>query len=299
VNSPIKWHGGKHYLAKQINALMGEHLHYVETHGGGLNVLLHHDFEGRSEVANDLDYKLTNFWRVLQRESLFAEFRRTIEAMPFSQVEWEDAINPPFDCNKPEPCVKCALDFFVSCRQSLAGRMKSFAPLSKSRVRRGMSEQASAWLTTIAELPQVHHRLQRVVIKCEDAFDCIRTEDSLTTLFYCDPPYVPDTRASKTVYKHEYSLDQHEQLLWLLGRIKGKAIISGYDCDLYARMLKDWYQFRFEVPNHAAGGDGKRVMVECLWLNYQPLKVTHAEREQDVREPDDRGEEREAEGGQP
>lgn len=289
MNSPIKWHGGKHYLAKQINALMGEHLHFVETHGGGLNVLLHHDHRGKSEVGNDLNYSLTNFWRVLQKETPFADFRRTIEAMPFSQVEWEDAMTPPFDCNKPSPCVQCAIDFFVSCRQSLAGRMKSFAPLSKSRVRREMNEQVSAWLTTVAELPLVNQRLRRVVIKCQDAIECIQAEDSPTSLLYCDPPYVPDTRASKTVYKHEYTLDQHEHLLWLLNRIKGKAIISGYECDMYTRMLKNWYQFRFEVPNHAAGGDGKRTMIESVWLNYQPPKgqVDVVQREQDLREPDD------------
>ena len=35
MNSPLKSHGGKHYLAAQIVALMPPHLHYVEPYFGG------------------------------------------------------------------------------------------------------------------------------------------------------------------------------------------------------------------------------------------------------------------------
>ena len=32
LSSPLKWHGGKHYLAKKIIELMPPHLHYVEPY---------------------------------------------------------------------------------------------------------------------------------------------------------------------------------------------------------------------------------------------------------------------------
>jgi hypothetical protein len=41
--SPLKWHGGKHYLAKKIIGLMPPHLHYVEPFAGSLAVLLERD----------------------------------------------------------------------------------------------------------------------------------------------------------------------------------------------------------------------------------------------------------------
>src|SRR5262245_48010301 len=73
---PIKRHGGKSYLAKRIVDLMPPRaqnpnapadddpswLHYVEPFFGGGAVLLALDPEGISEVANDLDGELTNFW---------------------------------------------------------------------------------------------------------------------------------------------------------------------------------------------------------------------------------------------
>jgi DNA adenine methylase len=40
LNQPLKWWGGKHYLAKKIIDLMPRHLHFVEPYAGGLAVLL-------------------------------------------------------------------------------------------------------------------------------------------------------------------------------------------------------------------------------------------------------------------
>jgi hypothetical protein len=62
-------------------------LHYVEPYFGGGAVLLALDPEGISEVANDLDGRLMNFWRVLQNDADFARLQRVIEAVPFSERE--------------------------------------------------------------------------------------------------------------------------------------------------------------------------------------------------------------------
>jgi DNA adenine methylase len=65
LTPPLKWHGGKHYLARRIVALMPRHTCYVEPYGGGLAVLLAKNPEDVSEVVNDLHGGLTHFWRVL------------------------------------------------------------------------------------------------------------------------------------------------------------------------------------------------------------------------------------------
>ena len=60
LTQPIKWHGGKHYLAAKIINLMPEHIHFVEPFFGGGSVLLEKDPTGVSEVVNDIDGELTN-----------------------------------------------------------------------------------------------------------------------------------------------------------------------------------------------------------------------------------------------
>lgn len=130
---PLKWHGGKHYLARRIVALMPPHRHYCEPFAGGLAVLLAKNPHGVSEVVNDLDGRLTNFWRVLQGVDSFHAFMGVLAAVPFSEVEWSEA-GESLEATDP---VARAVAFFIRCRQSLAGRMDSFAPLSKNRTRRG------------------------------------------------------------------------------------------------------------------------------------------------------------------
>ena len=82
LTQPLKFHNGKHYHAEHIVDLMPAHTHYVEAFLDGGSVLLRRDPEDVSEVANDLDTRLTNFWRVLQSEQIFSEFKRKTDAVP-------------------------------------------------------------------------------------------------------------------------------------------------------------------------------------------------------------------------
>lgn len=285
VNPPLKWHGGKHDLAKWIISLMPERcknpnapdasdpgwLHYVEPYFGGGSVLLANDPEGISEVANDINGPLSNFWKVLQDHEQFEVFQRDIEAVPFSRIEFEEA-----DEFNPKPFatadrIESAVAFFIRCRQSLAGRMDSFTPLSKNRTRRGMNEQASAWLNCIEGLPAVHARLKRVVILNDDALNVIRQQDGPRTLFYLDPPYLHETRTSTGEYQHEMTYGDHQKLLQTLWNIEGQFLLSGYRSKLYddCAVGYGWQRHEKKINNHAAGGKKKRTMTECVWTNYQ------------------------------
>jgi DNA adenine methylase len=265
-SQPIKWHGGKKYLAKRIIDLMPPHRHYVEPYAGGLAVLMAKNPEGVSEVVNDLNGGLTNFWRVLRDPDCFERFRRQIEATPCSEAEWRRAsalLDSP-----PDDPVAWAWAFFVTCRQSMAGRMEGFTPLGKTRTRRGMNELPSAWLTAVEGLPAVHARLKRVVILNRPALGVIRTQDGPGTLFYCDPPYLHQTRSDPEVYAHEMTEADHRELLEVLLEGQGKVMLSGYPSELYDGTLKGWNRHTFDIPNHAAGGGAKRAMTECLWCNF-------------------------------
>lgn len=164
--------------------------------------------------------------------------------------------------------VEAAARFFVLCRQSLAGRMDSFAPLSRTRTRRQMNEQVSAWLGAIEGLSDVHNRLKRVAILCRPALKVIQEQDGEQTLYYLDPPYLPTTRAATAVYQHEMPQKDHADLLGLIQQVKAKVILSGYANPLYGAALKDWNVKEFDLPNNAASGEKKRRMSEVVWTNY-------------------------------
>jgi DNA adenine methylase len=266
LTPPLKYHGGKSYLARRIVALMPPHLHYCEPFAGGLAVLLAKNPAGCSEVVNDLDGRLTNFWRVLQGVDTFERFRRIVQAVPFSEKEWQDAAGR---LDHADPVAR-AIGFFIRCRQSLAGRMDSFAPMSRTRTRRRMNEQASAWIAAVDGLPAVHARLRRVAILCRPALEVIRSQDGPGTLFYCDPPYLKSTRTAPDVYALEMSDAEHVALLEGLANIKGRFLLSGYHSPLYDQFAErnGWHCREFQIDNKAASGTTKRTMVECAWTNF-------------------------------
>jgi len=268
-SGPLKWHGGKGAfngkLARWIVGLMPPHLHYVEPYFGGGAVLLAKNPEGVSEVVNDLDGNLLNFWKVMADEAAFSQFHRKAQATPFSEAHWQEAQVT----EDVAPAVDRAVSFFIRCRQSLAGRMDTFAPITRNRTRRGMNEQASAWLTAVDGLPAVHERLKRVVIVGpKDATEVIQQQDGSNTCFYLDPPYLDETRTAPQVYRHEMTRDQHAELLDVVKAVKGKVLLSGYDSALYQERLADWNRHAFELPNNAASGATKRKMTEVVWCNF-------------------------------
>lgn len=279
VDTPLKWHGGKAPLAAKIRELFpprDSYLHYVEPYAGGLSVLLAdpEGGEGLSEVVNDMNQLLVNFWKVMRDVDWFAIFQQKVEAQPFSEYDFlyaqhRSAFGMPTVVTN-ESVIATAADFFVACRQSLAGRMKGFSPVSRNRLRRGMNEQVSGWLTAVEGLPAVHARLKRVLVLNRPAIDVIRQQDGEKTLFYLDPPYLHETRATTNSYEHEMSEDDHRDLLATLCGIEGRFLLSGYRSEMYddCALANGWRREDFEVANHAAGGSKKRKMTECVWMNY-------------------------------
>ncbi|HRA88567.1 MAG TPA: DNA adenine methylase [Planctomycetaceae bacterium] len=288
LTQPIKWHGGKYYLRKWIVGLMPPHLHYVEPFFGGGGILLARDpdrnwmstgepklpaaLKGCSEVANDLHGELTNFWRVLQNADDFEVFRQRVELTPFSEVEFADALNASAGAEPAdsENRVDRAVRFFILARQSRQGLMKDFATLSRNRTRGGINEQVNAWLGVIEGLPDVHQRLRNVVILNQDACDVIRKQDGQHTLFYCDPPYVHETRSTTGEYAFEMTEEQHRKLLDVLAGIEGRFMLSGYPSKLYSEWEErnGWKRHEFLIDNKAASGKVKETKTECLWCNF-------------------------------
>lgn len=273
-SGPIKWHGGKSYLAPKIRELFAPHTRYCEPYFGGGAVLLAGDGEGVAEYANDINHNLSHFWFVLREPGLFPDFVRRAQCQPLSEPDFDKA------CERlasrfveagvfPRLPTEAAVDFFVVNRQSRQGLGRDFATPTR-RLRRGMNEQVSAWLSAVDGLPEFHARLRRVEIRCMDALAFIRELDSPETLFYCDPPYLHETRSSTGEYEHEMTYEQHEALLHYLHRIRGQFLLSGYHSELYDKFaaVAGWRCVEFEIDNKASSKKAKEKKTECVWLNY-------------------------------
>jgi len=288
LTQPLKWHGGKYYLRKWIIGLMPPHLHYVEPFFGGGGILLARDpgrnwmsndnqklpaaLQGCSEVVNDLHGELINFWRVLQNREHFEAFKQRAELTPFSEAEFETALANSRTAYENDGLnnVDRAVQFFILARQSRQGLMKDFATLSRNRTRSRINEQVSAWLNVVDGLQDVHHRLRDVVILNQNALDVIRRQDGPNTLFYCDPPYVHESRSSTGEYTYEMTEAQHRELLDVLAGLQGRFMLSGYPSDLYLQweLRHGWKRHDFLIDNKAAAGKTKETKTECLWCNF-------------------------------
>lgn len=263
MNSPIKYHGGKHYLAKRIIALMPPHTRYLEAYCGGMSVLLNKPFEGISEYANDLNGELMNFWRVLK--STPDRMLRALWGTPLSQSEFIEATNAKHSGN-----VERATAFFIRMRMSRQGIGKDYCTPT-SRPRRGMNENVSAWQTAVDGLPEIHERLRRVEVWNVPATEAVRKLDCEDLLVYADPPYLHETRRSTGEYGgFEMAKSDHIVLLETLSQMKGKFLLSGYASDLYAGYERKyfWNRHDFDLPNNASSAKSKERKTEIVWSNY-------------------------------
>lgn len=262
IRPPVKWHGGKRYLASRIIENFPKHRVYLEPFGGGASVLLN-KAPCEVETYNDLDRRITRLFRVLREQGM--AFVEQAKFVLYSQIEFEDAADYPVNATE----LQTALCDFIRWRQSFGGKGQSWS-YTTGRARGGMAGDVNAWWTAIDMLPQIIDRLRRVQIICQSAFDAIPRFDHNDGLIYCDPPYVHGTRAkgSTDIYAAEMTDDDHRRLAILLGQCKSKVVLSGYPSPLYNDLYSGWRHVEFDIANHAAGGKTKSREKECLWMNF-------------------------------
>ncbi len=99
--------------------------------------------------------------------------------------------------------------------------------------RRRDDNRALAWFEKQEKLVSVHERVKTVQIECRDAIDILQEWDSDETVFYCDPPYILETRAKNKYYAVEPGDDYHIRMVEVMVRLKGAVVLSGYDHPIY------------------------------------------------------------------
>jgi len=244
--------------------LIPKHTVYIEPFFGSGAFLFNQDPTDKIEVVNDLDEELTHFWRILRDQHSFPKLQIRLEATPYSEIEFLEALNSPTS----DP-IERAARFFILVRQSLSARRKSFAPIVQTRLRRHMCDNVSAWLSAIEGLPAVHERLRTVSILQMDALDVLERFNRSNAFVLADPPWLHSTRTSTREYgPYEMSVEAHVRLLDVLQNMDSKVMLLGYESDLYNITLKEWNKFTVEMANHSGIGKKKQKRYPTVWMNY-------------------------------
>jgi len=258
------WYGGKFSHLDWLLPLLPACHHYCEPFAGSAAVLLNRP-PSPVETYNDLDGEVANFFRALRDHK--SELMEKIALTPFSREEFGIACEVDLSL----PPVERARRFYVRARQVRTGLAQT-ASLGrwancKNTSRANMSGVVSRWLGGVESLPEIAVRLLRVQIENRPALDVIRLYDDPGTLFYCDPPYIHDTRGDAKAYGHEMSDRQHRDLATLLNSISGLAAISNYECELM-RELYPASRWRKHEGIARTIHSTKDKRVEVLWTNF-------------------------------
>jgi len=277
------WYGGKYSHLDWLLPLLPYTKHYCEPFGGSAAVLINRK-PSPVETYNDIDGEVANFFRVLREQK--EELLEAIGLTPFSREELRIAVN-----GKTEDLTELerARRFFVRARQVRTGLAQTASEgrwaHCKLTSRAGMAGAVSRWLGSVEGLSEIAQRLLRVQIENAPALEVIRRYDSPETLFYCDPPYVHESRSDTNAYAYEMTDDEHRELSEALHKVEGKVALSGYYSELMDELYGDWKYI--EAPTKKAhstntrADNNKQDRTEVLWVNYDIVITTEYQGEQE------------------
>lgn len=266
----LRYHGGKYRLAKWIISFFPEHHCYVEPYSGAASVLLQKE-RSHGEVYNDLDSDIFNLFHVLRDKALSD---RLIELCHLTTYSRDEFLNAYYPCADK---VERARRTIVRSAMGFGSGAANFHKTGfRCEAKRKYSTSAHVWDKYPEIISFVCQRLKGVNIENRPALDCIKYHDEISTLFYVDPPYLPETRNRRyagKIYQHEMTLEDHENLLKCLLSAKGMVILSGYDSELYNDYLNGWR--KEQKKSRISAGSGSAIKTETLWLSQNVSEVSN------------------------
>jgi len=267
--SLIRWAGGKGKQLSDLLPFIPDGRVYVEPFGGGASVLLNRP-RSEVEVYNDLDSSLVNLFTVVRDDVLFDALATYLHWTPYSREAFEESLAHEDEMD----AVVAAAKFYTVLNQGISGkRLASKGDWSRAK----SANQATRWVLRQDKLGIIHDRIQHVQIECRDALDILREWDGEDTVFYCDPPYILETRSKRKYYAVEPGDAYHEELVDTLTSVTGRVVLSGYVHPIYDRLADfgwraDSYGARALMTVHESGAerDDRR---EVMWRNPQCVEA--------------------------
>lgn len=268
VHPPVTLFGSKSRLVKDIVKHFPPHQTYVDVFGGSGAVLLGKR-PSKVEVYNDLNRKMVSLFQVLSDKEKTKELILRLKLTPYSR-EMFCSVVKKIDTETDD--IELAKLMIVVQRQSHGGLGKQWSYCVESPAG-GYSASVRKFHTGIERLAAIQERMRKVQVENLCFSDLLPRYDRPTTLFYLDPPYVPDTRVNGS-YEKEMSLEDHEYMVAQLLSLQGMCVLSGYKTSVYEPLEQAGWK-RIEIETVASTSRTRTKRIECLWLSPNCLRNTH------------------------
>lgn len=253
----MKYPGSKWSIARWIINFFPEHHSYLEPFAGSLAVLMNKP-RSHIETVNDIDGNVVNLFRWIRDDP--EKLAHEIYFTPYARRVYEDAF-----ASETKDSLGKAVNFYIRLNMGHGFRTNGEKVGWKNDVQgRERAYASKDWCDLPGKIMQAAERLRGVQIDNRPAVELIKRFNHDNVLIYCDPPYMLDTRHGRQ-YRCEMDDEDHEELLNVLCRHKGPALISGYDTEMYRDMLCKWE--RREKKSFTQVGTEKN---EILWMNFNP-----------------------------
>lgn len=265
--TPIIYYGGKTRDADWIIKQFPPHETFVDVFGGGGAVTFR---KGPSNVDVYNDIGNVSLWMQCLRDH-GEELYHALTLTPFGREEFERCrklVDVTLENYKntfsTQSYVEWARMWYVVVLQGYEHTEDS----DSWRVAKQVNAAAPI-ASHVDDLPKFIERLRRGIhVEHLDFERCLELYDSVNTLAYCDPPYLPVSRKSLNTYKHEMPESEHVRMLKAVVRFKGQVIVSGYPSELYDTHLTGWRKVtkvaKSAIHNSSTDDPGERE--EVLWI---------------------------------
>lgn len=237
----IPWIDGKRRLADYLIKQFPAHKCYVEVFAGGAALYFMRP-PADVEVINDINGELVRLYRVVQNhlEEFVCHFKYALASREV--FKWHQ-VTPPETLTD----IQRAVRFFYLQQHAFGGKVDgqnwgtatTAPPVNLLRIEENLSA--------------AHLRLSGAFIENMDWYKLMERYDRPHTLFYLDPPYWQTAG-----YGVEFGMQEYEKMADIMGRMKGRAILSLND---HPDVRRIFAAFEMEtVPiAYTVGGGGKAV----------------------------------------
>lgn len=265
LRKPLYWGSKSPYsvLGKWIISMIPWEFEttYVEPFAGMLGILLGRR-PVRSEIVNDLDNNLYNWWCVVRDES--EALARLISATPHSRRGLIEAYRIVDNPEGHSP-LRRAHALHVVLEQGIYRRMDS-EPSWRVAVNPVGARRDLLW--TGSEIYPLACRFKDVQIENRDALKVLeRVCAEPAAVIYCDPPY--PTADTSPYRKREFDIARMSEIL-MDNSNKARVAISGYGSE-WDNL--GWVKSENNISTSQIQGLAnvkKATRTEVLWTNYPP-----------------------------